>query len=93
MGALNVIPTRLFKNAHHIWGKMQYPHYDLNPHYMWEPSMQYLHDNLKMHTICGGKMQYPHYDLNPHYIWVAKCNIGIMTLNPHYLWEAKMLNP
>jgi hypothetical protein len=31
--------------------------------------MQYLHDNLKMHTICGGKVQYPHYDHNPHYIW------------------------
>jgi hypothetical protein len=55
--------------------------------------MQYLHDNLKMHTICGGKVQYPHYDHNAHYIRVAKCNIGIMTLNPHYLWEAKMLNP
>ncbi len=55
--------------------------------------MQYLHDNLKMHTICEGKVQYPHYDHNPHYIWVAKCNISIMTLNPHNLWEVKMLNP
>jgi hypothetical protein len=48
---------------------MQYPHYDLNPHYMWEPWMQYLHDNLKMHIVCWGKMQYPYYDHNPQYIW------------------------
>jgi hypothetical protein len=45
-------------------GKMQYSHYDPNPHYM-----LYLHDNLKMHTIYEGKMQYSHYDLNPHYMW------------------------
>jgi hypothetical protein len=25
--------------------------------------MQYLHDNLNMHILCGGKMQYLHYDL------------------------------
>jgi hypothetical protein len=31
--------------------------------------MQYLDDNLKMHTIYGGAMQYPHYDPNPHYMW------------------------
>jgi hypothetical protein len=31
--------------------------------------MKYMHDNLKMHTICEGKVQYPHYDPNPHYIW------------------------
>jgi hypothetical protein len=49
--------------------KLQYPHYDPNPHYMWEPYMQYLHDNLKMHNVYGGKLQYPHYDLNPHYMW------------------------
>jgi hypothetical protein len=48
---------------------MQYSHYDLNPHYIWEREMQYLHDNLRMLTIFGGKMQYPHYDSNPHYIW------------------------
>jgi hypothetical protein len=36
---------------------------------MWEPEMQYMHDNLKMHTIYGGKMQYPHYDPNPYNIW------------------------
>jgi len=47
--------------------------------------MQYLHDNLKMHTIYGLKM-------HTIYGW-QKCNIGIMTLNPNYLWEAKMLNP
>jgi hypothetical protein len=32
-------------------GKMQYPHYDLNPYYIWQKEMQYLHDNLWMHTI------------------------------------------
>jgi hypothetical protein len=35
---------------------MQYPHDDPNPDYIWEKKMQYLHDNLKMHNICGGKM-------------------------------------
>jgi hypothetical protein len=30
--------------------------------------MKYLHDNLRMHIVCGGKMQYPHSNLNPHYI-------------------------
>jgi hypothetical protein len=33
-------------------GKVQYPHYDPNPHYIWEKEMQYLHNNLKMRTIC-----------------------------------------
>ncbi len=41
-------------------------------HYVWEKEMQYLHDNLKMHTTCGVKMQYPHYDFNPHYMWERK---------------------
>ncbi len=50
-------------------GKMQCPHHDPNPHYLWEREMQYLHDTLKMHTILGGKMQYWHYDPNPHYTW------------------------
>jgi hypothetical protein len=50
-------------------GKMQYPHYNPNPHYMWGPQMQYLHDNLNMHIIYEGKMQYPHYDPNPQYMW------------------------
>ncbi len=46
-------------NMHIICGgKMQYPHYDFNPHYIWEREMQYLHDNLNMHIVCGGKMQY-----------------------------------
>jgi len=31
--------------------------------------MQYMHDNLKIHTIYGGEMQYPHYDPNPYYTW------------------------
>jgi hypothetical protein len=34
-----------------------------------EKKMQYLHDNLQMHTIYGRKLQYPHYDPNPHYMW------------------------
>jgi hypothetical protein len=25
------------KDAHCMWAQMQYPHYDLNPRYMWEP--------------------------------------------------------
>jgi hypothetical protein len=36
--------------------------------YLWKEQMQYLHDNLNMHTIYEGKMQYPHYDPNPHYM-------------------------
>jgi hypothetical protein len=39
--------------------------------------MQYMHENLRMQTICGGKVQYPHYDLNPHYLWKAKMLIHI----------------
>jgi hypothetical protein len=39
--------------------------------------MQYLHDNLNMHNVCGGKVQDPHYDPNPHYLWEAKM------LNPY----------
>jgi hypothetical protein len=38
-------------------------------HYLWKKKMQYLHDNLNLHTIHGGGMQYPHYDPNPHYMW------------------------
>jgi hypothetical protein len=55
-----------------VGSKMQYPHYDFNPHYMWEREMQCMHDNWSMHIVCGAKMQYPHYDLNPHYIWETK---------------------
>ncbi len=36
-----------------MWGKMQYSRYDPNPHYIWGKEMQYLHNNLKMHIICG----------------------------------------
>jgi hypothetical protein len=46
--------------------KMQYPHYDPNPHYIWEREMQYLHENLKMHIVCGWKNAILHYNLNPH---------------------------
>jgi hypothetical protein len=52
-----------------MWGKVQCSHYDLNPHYIWEKEMLYLHDNLWMHIVCEGKMQYSLYDLNPHFIW------------------------
>jgi hypothetical protein len=31
-------------------GKVQYSHYDPNSQYIWEREM---HDNLKMHTVCG----------------------------------------
>jgi hypothetical protein len=48
--------------------KVQFSHYDLNPHYIWEKEMRYMHDNLRMHIIYGGKMQYSHYDPNPHYL-------------------------
>jgi hypothetical protein len=30
--------------------------------------MQYLHDNLNMHIVCGGKMQYLHDNLNMHIV-------------------------
>jgi hypothetical protein len=39
--------------------------YDFNSHYILETEMQYMHDNLNMHTICGGTMQYACYDPNP----------------------------
>jgi hypothetical protein len=52
-----------------MWGKVQYPHYDLNPHYILEKETQYSYDNLRIQIVCGGKMKYPHYDPNPHYIW------------------------
>ncbi len=50
--------------------------------------MQYLHDNLNMHVICGGKMQYSHYDPNPHYIYTGEGN-AILTwqfMDAHYMW-------
>ncbi len=57
------------QNMHTVCGgKVQYSHYDLNSHYMSEPYMQYLHDNLKMHIVYGGKIQYSHYDSNLYYI-------------------------
>ncbi len=36
--------------------------------------MQYMHDNLKMHTVFGGKMQCPHYDLIHAIYGRGKCN-------------------
>jgi hypothetical protein len=54
--------------------------------------MQYLHDNLKMHTIYGGKMQYLHYDLNPHYMWELKCNTYMRILKMHIcMWGQNVI--
>jgi hypothetical protein len=66
----NAIPATQFKDVHYMWGQNAYPHYDLNPHCIWEKEIQYLHDNLKMHTVCGWKNAI---NLNPHYLWEAKC--------------------
>jgi hypothetical protein len=44
----------------------------LNPHYVWEMKMQYLHDNLNMHILCGAKCNICIMTLNPHYLWEAK---------------------
>jgi len=65
----NAIPTQQFKDAHYMWGQSAILTFDPNPHYIWEREMQYLHDNLRMHIVCGGKMQCPHYNPNPHYTW------------------------
>jgi hypothetical protein len=33
----NAISARQFMDAHYMWGSIvQYPHYDLNPHYLGE---------------------------------------------------------
>jgi hypothetical protein len=55
--------------------------------------MQYLHDNLKMHTICEGKVQYPHYDHNPHYIWEREMEYMHNNLKMHiiYGWQNVIL--
>ncbi len=74
----------LYENLwmHIICGiKMQYLHYDSNPHYIWGKKMQYLHDNLWMHIVSGSKMQYSHYDPYPHYLREAKM------LNPYIKHE------
>jgi hypothetical protein len=55
--------------------KMKYPHYDPNPLYIWKNEMQYMHNHLKMHIICG--WQNVILALNPHYLWEAKM------LNPY----------
>jgi hypothetical protein len=68
MGKGNAIFAWQYKDVNYMWGKMQYPHYNPNPHNIWERETQYLHDNITMQTICGDKMQYSHYDPNPHYI-------------------------
>jgi hypothetical protein len=49
--------------------------------------MQYMHNNLRMHTICGEKMQYPHYDPNLNYIWGKENAIHAQQFkNAHYMW-------
>jgi hypothetical protein len=67
-------------------GKMQYPHYDPNSHYVWERKMWYQHDNFLM----WGKMQYPHYDPNPHYIWEKKMEYLHDNLKMHNICGGKM---
>jgi hypothetical protein len=39
MGKGNTIFARQFKDVNYMWGKVQYPHYDLNPHYIWKREM------------------------------------------------------
>ncbi len=58
-------------------GKLQYPRYDHNPHYIWEREMQYLHNNLNMHIYRWQKCNIGIMTLNPHYLWEAKM------LNPY----------
>ncbi len=72
---------------------MQYPHYDPNPHYIWERETRYLHDNLRMKIVCGGKVQYPHYDLNPRYIWKKEMKYLHNNLNMHIVcgWQNAIL--
>jgi endo-1,4-beta-mannosidase len=55
--------------------------------------MQYLHDNLKIHIICGGKVQYPHYDHNPHYICEREMQYMHNNLKMHtiYGWQNVIL--
>jgi len=52
--------------------------------------MQYLHDNLNMHIVCGGKMQVLHMTLNPHYLWEMKMQYLHDNLNMHILCGGKM---
>jgi hypothetical protein len=46
--------------------------------------MQYLHDNLKMHIVCGGKV--PHYDHNPHYTWEREMQYLHNNLKMHIIY-------
>jgi len=55
--------------------------------------MEYLHDFLKMHIVCGGKLQYSRYDHNPHHIWERKMQYLHNNLNMHtiYGWQNVIL--
>jgi hypothetical protein len=50
-----------------------------------EKENTYLHDNLKMHTICGGKVQYPHYDFNPHYMVEGHLVFAWQFMDAHFM--------
>jgi hypothetical protein len=56
-------------------------------HYLCKRKMQYLHEHLNIHIVCGGKM---HYDLNPHYIWERKMQYPHENLNMHTIFGEKM---
>ncbi len=50
----------------------------LNPHYLRQKTISYLHDNLNMHTLdVGDKMQYSHYDLK------SILSMGNQNANPY----------
>jgi hypothetical protein len=50
----NAIPTQQFKHIHNMWVEICNTYImTLNSHYLSERKMQYLHDNLNMHIICG----------------------------------------
>jgi len=54
MGKGNVIFPWQFKDAHYMWGQNAIFTWQFrDAHYMWEREMQYLHDNLNMHIVCG----------------------------------------
>jgi hypothetical protein len=57
---------------------------------MWEPLMQYLCDNLNLHTIHGGELQYPHYDPKPHYILEREMQYLHNNLKMCIIYKGKM---
>jgi hypothetical protein len=56
-------------------------------HYLWEKEMQYIHDNFKMHTICGAKC-------NTHIMTLIHIIMGEGNVifawqfkDAHYMWR------